>query len=82
MSQAEILEVLKAKRASGDLSYFSAKEIQRILNGKGTSINIASINTSLCSLRRFDILETRLDAEKKGRATYPFIVYRVKKELI
>ena len=82
MSQDDIYICLKNKRLSGDNSYFSAKEILRMLNSKGIEINLTSINNSLLKLRTFGFLDMRIDAKKENRITYPFSVYRLKKEYL
>lgn len=82
MSQDDIYIMLKAKRLSCDDKYYSAKEIQKILNGKGISITINSINTSLLKLRCFGFLDMRIDVKKEKRITYPYTVYRLKREYI
>ena len=83
MGQHDIYMLLKNKLLSGDQSYFSSRDIQRMLNGKGLTINIDSINTSLVKLRIFGYLDMRIEGDKrKNRATYPITVYRLKKEYL
>lgn len=82
MSQDDIYICLKNKRLSGNDSYFSAKEILRMLNGKGIEINLACVNNNLLKLRTFGFLDMRLDVKKQNRVTYPFSVYRLKKEYL
>jgi Fe2+ or Zn2+ uptake regulation protein len=82
MSQDDIYVCLKNKRLSGNDSYFSAKEIMRMLNGKGIEVNLASVNNNLLKLRTFGFLDMRIDAKKENRVTYPFSVYRLKKEYL
>jgi hypothetical protein len=83
MGQHDIYMLLKNKLLSGDQSFFSCREIQRMLNGKGLTINIDSINTSLVKLRTFGYLDMRIEGYKrKNRVTYPITVYRLKKEYL
>jgi hypothetical protein len=82
MSQDDIYVCLKNKRLSGNDSYFSAREILRMLNGKGIEVNLASVNNNLLKLRTFGFLDMRLDVRKQNRVTYPFSVYRLKKEYL
>ena len=82
MSQDDIYVCLKNKRLSGNDSYYSAKEIMRMLNGKGIEVNLASVNNNLLKLRTFGFLDMRIDAKKENRVTYPFSVYRLKKEYL
>jgi len=82
MSQADVYQVLKTKRLSGDDSYHSVKQIQKMLNGKGITIGIDSINNNLVALRCFGFVDIRIDSQKVNRTTYPFTVYRLKKEYI
>jgi hypothetical protein len=74
--------LLKHKLLSGDQSYFSARDIQRMLNGSGFSINIDSVHTSLAKLRIYGYLDMRINGVKKNRTTYPITFYRLKKEYI
>ena len=83
MGQHDIYMVLKNKLLSGDQSYFSCRDIQRMLNGKGISINTDSINTSLVKLRTYGYLDMKIVGDKrKNRVTYPLTVYRLKKEYL
>lgn len=82
MGQSDIYEALKNKRLSGDDSYFNSREIMAMLNGKGISINLSTVQTNLVQLRMFGYLDTKIEAKKVKRITYPFILYRLKKEYI
>lgn len=83
MGQHDIYMLLKNKLLSGDQSFYSSRDIQRMLNGKGVTVGIDSINTCLVKLRTFGYLDMRIDGEKrKNRATYPITVYRLKKEYL
>ena len=82
MSQNDVYILLKNKRISGDDSYYSTREIMRSLNGKGVPVTLNSVNNSVLKLRMFGFLDMRLDTKKEKRITYPFAVYRVKKEYL
>ena len=82
MGQSEIYELLKTKRLSGDNSYYSVSQIQKMLNGKGLGTTQSSINNSLTKLRMFGYLDMRLSVMKVKRATYPFSEYRLRKEYV
>lgn len=82
MGQSEIYELLKVKRLSGDNSYFSTSQIQKMLNGKGLGTTTNCINNSLSKLRMFGYLDMRLSSKKVKRVTYPFSEYRLRKEYI
>jgi hypothetical protein len=82
MSQDDVYICLKNKRLSGDDSYFSVREIMRMLNGKGIEVSLNSVSNSLLKLRMFGFVDMRMDAKKQNRVTYPFTVYRLKKEYL
>jgi len=82
MTQHDIYMLLKNKLLSGDQSYFTARDIQRMLNGKGISVNMNSISTNLVKLRTFGYLDMRIDGIKRNRVTYPITVYRLKKDYL
>lgn len=83
MAQSDIYDLLKNRRLCGDDSYYSVRDIQRMLNGKGISVGNDSVNNNVLKLRVFGFLDMRLDGKKgKNRATYPIAVYRLKKDEI
>lgn len=83
MGQYDVYMLLKNKLLSGDNNFYSARDIQRMLNGKGLSINIDSINSNLIKLRTFGYLDMKIVGKaRKNRVTYPLTVYRLKKEYL
>lgn len=83
MTQSDIYELLKDKLLSGDLRYFSCEDIRLLLKDKDIFINRNSINNSVLKLRVFGFLDSKIIARKnKGRATYPIVVYRLKRDSI
>lgn len=82
MSQHDVYMVLKNKLLSGDNNFYSCRDIQRMLNGKGIIINIDSVSNNLLKLRTFGYLDMKIIGQKGKRVTYPLVVYRLKKEYL
>jgi len=82
LAQSDIYDLLKNKRLSGDRSYFSARQIDKMLRDKNIELNIASINNNLLGLRVFGFLDTRIEASSKKRIKKVYVTYRLKLEAL
>jgi hypothetical protein len=82
MSQSDIYELLKTRRLMGDDKYYSSSDIHKMLIGKRLSITYGNVNNNIVGLRMFGYLEMKLESKKVKRITYPFAVYRLKKEYV
>ena len=78
MGQSDVYELLKNKRLVGDDSFFSSRQIQKMLSDRGIIVSDANLSLNLRQLRRFGYLDWNINKKNKGNA-YNFYVYRLKK---